>query len=539
MDNEIKDFHLKELNGEPLLRIEIFDSQEYLDFKVLGKFTVQDHEGNNLLKSIDSDLKWRIKIKDSKAGREKYFLVLFESHIKSLVEKKLNIAKQIDENVYIRCLGGNIHFQGRKINNNTKYILVHGEYPTEIEARKDFKRFQPEFIPYVHRETTKLPQGHLEVFDAQYDKSADSTNCIRIIPGDLNTKIRIFSVRSFDAALQKHHYTDQVFNGNIEFRIDINGNLMAVSEIPLETYLKRVVYSEVGTDLPLNFLKSFAIVCRNEALARITHYRLGETSDFTNKAPALRYVGVDFDDENINKAVKSTRGQVLLMKDHIRDTPFHLICGGHTENSAEFWENNDQPFFKGKFHWKNKPEKFGDLSDDKTVKEWISARPQVWCNLMGKEIPEALEKYKQSFRWEVSYVRNELEEIVWKKTGEDIGTLFDIFPISRGTSGRLNEIELIGSLKNYRIKGQFNIRQTLDHEILPSSCFIFDKEFDDTGTPIIFNFVGAGQGHGIGICKTGAAVMALEGLNSEEILYHYFEDSNLQSIYEIDLSNQK
>ncbi len=54
----------------------------------------------------------------------------------------------------------------------------------------------------------------------------------------------------------------------------------------------------------------------------------------------------------------------------------------------------------------------------------------------------------------------------------------------------------------------------------------------------MFNFIGAGQGHGVGLCKTGAAVMALEGFNSEEILNHYFADSNLKSIYEIDLNNQ-
>ena len=32
--------------------------------------------------------------------------------------------------------------------------------------------------------------------------------------------------------------------------------------------------------------------------------------------------------------------------------------------------------------------------------------------------------------------------------------------------------------------------------------------------------------------------MASEGLDSEEILYHYFKDSNLKSIYKIDLNNQ-
>jgi len=536
MENEIKDFQLKEMNSEPLLRIGIFDSQEYVDFKVMGRFTVQDEAGNDLIKSINSDLKWRVKIKDSKPGKENFFLVLFESFEKELVEAKLDHARTIDKSVFTRSLGGNIFFQNRKISNNTKYILAVGNYPTEIQARKDFKRFQPEFIPYVQKETIRQPQGHLEVFDAEYDKSAESANSIRIVPENVNAKIRIFNIRSFDDVLQKYHWNDQVFNGTVELRIDNTGNLRAISEIPLESYLKRVLYSEVGTDLPLNFLKSFAVVCRNEAMARINHFELGDSIDFSNTGSSLRYYGDDFDDDNINKAVESTRGQVLLTKDHIRDTPFHLICGGHTEDSEGFWENDEKPLFTGRYDWKEKSKNFRKPPDEKTIKKWIDARPEVWCNLKGRDIPEALEKYKQFFRWEVSYNRNELEDVIRKRIGEDIGTLFDIYPLYRGKSGRLNEIELLGSLKNYRINGQLNIRMALDHDILPSSCFILEKELDDTGTPIMFNFIGAGQGHGIGLCKTGAAVMALEGFKSEEILNHYFQDSDLKSIYEINLN---
>jgi SpoIID/LytB domain protein len=110
--------------------------------------------------------------------------------------------------------------------------------------------------------------------------------------------------------------------------------------------------------------------------------------------------------------------------------------------------------------------------------------------------------------------------------------LFDIIPLRRGRSGRLKEIELIGSLKNYRIRGELNIRETLSQDYLESSCFILEKELDEIGTPISFTFVGAGQGHGVGMCKTGAAIMAAEGHNWRDILQHYFENCNIDSIYE-------
>ncbi|MFQ5583421.1 MAG: SpoIID/LytB domain-containing protein, partial [Calditrichia bacterium] len=345
---------------------------------------------------------------------------------------------------------------------------------------------------------------------------------------------------TFDDILQKNHYSDQTFNGTIELRLDNQGNLMAISEVPLEKYLKRAIYSEVGTELPLEFLKSFAIVARSEAIARIKHKQLGESFDYCNTGHSLRYLGNDFEDENIEEAVESTRGQVLSTNDHIRDTPFHLVCGGHTEDASGIWGSVDRPFFKGRYDWKSLPKDFTTLKDEKMVRKWIESRPQVWCNLKGRKIPPALEKYKQYFRWELSYSRRELEEIIHKKTGEDVGTLFDIFPMSRGNSGRLSEIELIGSLKNYRIKGLFNIREALAYDYLPSSCFIIEKELDETGTPIMFTFIGAGQGHGVGLCKTGAAVMAYEGNKKcEYILKHYFQESNIRSIYEIDLKDKK
>jgi stage II sporulation protein D len=165
------------------------------------------------------------------------------------------------------------------------------------------------------------------------------------------------------------------------------------------------------------------------------------------------------------------------------------------------------------------------------VRKWILSRPDAWCNLKGGDVPQSLEKYKKYFRWEVNYSRQELEKLIYKKTGEDIGVLFDIIPLRRGRSGRLKELELIGSLKNYKIRGELYIRETLVQDYLESSCFIIEKELDEIGTPISFTLVGAGQGHGVGMCKAGAAIMASHGHNWKEILQHYFEDCKISAVY--------
>jgi stage II sporulation protein D len=43
---------------------------------------------------------------------------------------------------------------------------------------------------------------------------------------------------------------------------------------------------------------------------------------------------------------------------------------------------------------------------------------------------------------------------------------------------------------------------------------------------------GSGAGHGLGLCQTGAAAMAEEGAEFQEILNHYFRNTYIQSIFE-------
>ena len=120
-----------------------------------------------------------------------------------------------------------------------------------------------------------------------------------------------------------------------------------------------------------------------------------------------------------------------------------------------------------------------------------------------------------------------------KKTGEDIGTLYDIIPLQRGVSGRLTEIEILGSRKNLKIKRELNIRRALAETSLNSACFVVNMELGEMGTPITIAFRGAGWGHGVGMCQYGAAVMAAAGKSHEEILAHYYPGASIKTLYQV------
>ncbi|GAB4333976.1 MAG: hypothetical protein Kow0037_12390 [Calditrichia bacterium] len=533
MKNHAKSIHLKTRDGEPIVRIGLVEGQDYIDFRTSGEFDILDAENEPIIENVKSKLKWRVKIKESKPGQEQYYLKLYETHNREEIEEKLKTAQKYSLETTIEELGGDIFLGDKKINNNTKYILKAGNFKSALEAKRAAKQYANDFNPTVDKETAKSPKGVLEFFDAEYIHSGESKHAFKIIPKDVNTKTKLYSLRTYDELLQKDHYEDRIYNGGIEFRIDNQGKLMIISELPLETYLKRVVYSETGEDLPIEFIKSMAIVARSEVLARIEHKHLGDPYDMCDWGHCLRYYGDDFDDPNIDKAIEQTRGQVIFTPEGICDAYFNLLCGGHTEDASGVWDVETSQYSHAKFDWKEKPEGYEDLKSEEAARRWILNRPQAFCNLAGRQVSPTLDEVKKYFRWEVNYTRSELEEIVKRKTGQDIGIIFDIIPIERGKSGRLKEIELIGSLNILRIRGELKIRESLSYNYLESSCFIIEKEFDDIGTPISFSFIGAGQGHGIGMCKTGAAVMATEGYKWDEILKHYFKECTVKSIYEM------
>jgi SpoIID/LytB domain protein len=46
-----------------------------------------------------------------------------------------------------------------------------------------------------------------------------------------------------------------------------------------------------------------------------------------------------------------------------------------------------------------------------------------------------------------------------------------------------------------------------------------------------FSFRGAGFGHGVGMCQTGATGMAAAGFSFDDILSHYYTGVELQKLY--------
>ena len=148
-------------------------------------------------------------------------------------------------------------------------------------------------------------------------------------------------------------------------------------------------------------------------------------------------------------------------------------------------------------------------------------------------LKQVLNDYDQEtndfYRWKVVYEQDELSELVKTRSGIDFGTILDLIPLERGTSGRLIRLKIIGTLKTMIIGKELEIRKTLSRSHLYSSAFVVEKQETDGKTSFILQ--GAGWGHGVGLCQIGAAVMGSKGYTYQQILTHYFPGAGLERRY--------
>ena len=81
------------------------------------------------------------------------------------------------------------------------------------------------------------------------------------------------------------------------------------------------------------------------------------------------------------------------------------------------------------------------------------------------------------------------------------------------------------------IESEYEIRRILHPKFLYSSAFTIETNLHTNSIEHI-TLKGAGWGHGVGLCQIGALGMSLAGKNTNEILHHYYKQTQIKDIYE-------
>lgn len=350
---------------------------------------------------------------------------------------------------------------------------------------------------------------------------------------------------------------DQVFQGALKLIVE-NEMITAINLIGVEDYLTSVISSEMSAHASLELLKAHAVISRSWLLAQIEKNKdlvakNEKYSAFTETEDEIirwydredhvnfdvcaddhcqRYQGITRASENletVKQVIKETRGQILQSEGKICDARFSKCCGGIVEEFQNCWEDIKFPYLR-KLRDSENTQDIPDLTIETEAIEWIDSRPTAFCNTQDKKIlMQVLNNYDQEttdfYRWQVTYSQDELSALVLNRSGIDFGTIHELIPIQRGTSGRLIKLKIVGSKKTLIIGKELEIRRILSTSHLYSSAFTIDKEDNK------FILTGAGWGHGVGLCQIGAAVMGERGYSYDKILLHYYIGAALKELY--------
>jgi stage II sporulation protein D len=518
------------IRSNPLtVRVGLLEAYEKLTFQMFGSYHVESLCGDTVREARTSAVKWRARVEES-VPAQFLFSVLVNSFERP--EEAMALAETFESRnmpAVVRQIGGPIEVGGRIIGDNTLYRVQVGNFRNESDAQPLLDSLDDDYAPRIVREVLRESHGTVELFDADLIETFAVHDGFRLIPASLDAKVTILGVLT-GSGFKYERAENRDYGGIIEVYLDHAGKLAVINEIPIDAYLRGVVPAEMPAGFPHEALKAQAILARSVVLAEKSTKHLNDSFELCAHVHCQVYSGLTQEDPHTSAAVEETRGQVLVNDSSLVEAFYSAVCGGHTEDAATAWATPSLHPSSGR-PCTTDTSKVPDLTTEAGVRKWILSTPDVCCNLSGLNLPVSGDYARKHFRWEVSYSRQELEGIIRDKTGVDIGTLFDVLPVKRGKSGRLIEIEVLGSRRNLRIKRELKIRRALSANALESSCFIVDVVQDSTGMPMEIVFSGAGWGHGVGMCQCGAARMALEGATSEDIFKFYFPGTKVEKVY--------
>ena len=356
----------------------------------------------------------------------------------------------------------------------------------------------------------------------------------------------------------------QTFLGRLRFVVD-KDKLWAINELPVERYLASVISSEMSATSSLELLKAHAVISRSWLLVQMRRRKAIEMGVQTASAPVKvsdeegvvwydsdahtlfdvcaddhcqRYQGITkATSPHVEAAIKATRGQLLMNGKEICDARFSKCCGGVSEEYEYCWDNTHKPYLLSVVD--NAPLGTApkiDLTDEKTAQKWILSAPEAFCNTNDvKVLSQVLNNYDQEtqdfYRWTVDYTQAELAELIRRKSGLDFGEIIDLLSLTRGKSGRITRLKIVGTKLTRIIGKELEIRRTLSESHLYSSAFVVERSEIVNDVPQHFRLIGAGWGHGVGLCQIGAAVMGERGYRYDEILHHYYQTAAIKTQY--------
>jgi SpoIID/LytB domain protein len=301
--------------------------------------------------------------------------------------------------------------------------------------------------------------------------------------------------------------------GAVYVTLDHDGNLLVANAVSEDKLLAGLVPAEMYPDAPAAALEAQAIAARTELLQKIGRRNLTDPFLLCSTQQCQVYAGAGREDARTTRAIERTRGIVLLRDGGgLVDVRYSASCGGHTEDNDAIWGGAADPSLRGRG---DDPKAQMTRITDANLDAFLAEDPHdAWCGRAAKG--------RAKFRWTE---RLRVADVTTRVAAEypEVGGVRALVAKQRGASGRIEVLAITGERGSVEVTGDLHIRRLLGG--LKSTLFAITRDGD------AFVLHGAGFGHGVGMCQTGAIGMAEAGKTHAQILGHYFRGTHVHKLY--------
>jgi stage II sporulation protein D len=263
---------------------------------------------------------------------------------------------------------------------------------------------------------------------------------------------------------------------------------------------------EIGTSASADAaaVEAQAVTARSYA---VTHLASGRRAyDMTATVQDQVYGGVDAESGVGNVSVATTEGLVLLYGGAVVNAPYHANCGGITAEPQDSWRASSEPFLR-------------------RVSDKIPGTDRFYCDQAPR------------FRWTRTFTGDELRQTIERYVrslpggGGGIGVVRDVAVTSVTPAGRVATLTVDTDRGRWSMRGN-EIRSALRSgggDLLYSTYFSVDAVTGRGGVERLI-LRGGGNGHGVGMCQSGAIGRARAGQDFRTILRTYYPGTTVGTI---------
>lgn len=504
-------------DGLPLLTIELMSGQTQVRLLAeRGLRVLPDGEGGP---EVMAGSAWVIRAEGARAAKLRYWVVVS----RHATDQELALWTQRGYTPRTFETGVVFGVEGDVIDSRELLLGVTSEADREL-ATKAAKALAEKWKveTFVHTEMVERPRGTLVAREERTGVEVKNAAVLWFAPdGDGGITVKDVLHGGGGSQVGAERRETRRYHGRIYVTLGADGKLTVVNAVPEDQLLAGLVPSEIFPDAHEEALKAQAVAARDELLAKIGTRHFEDPYLLCSSQHCQVYGGIGPEDPRTTRAIKATRGEVLLRDGGggLVEAYYSASCGGFREHNENIWGTPPDPSLRGRLDTLGADARalsaFSRGIDDGNLRDFLDSSPKA--TFCGRT------RYaRDRYRWTVRMPAPKLDTLVAGEL-DGLGTVKELRPLERGISGRVRRLEIVGSRGRATVEGDLRIRRLFGG--LKSTLFQVKREGGE------WVFEGAGFGHGVGMCQTGAIGMAESGYNYIKILQHYYPGSHVRRLY--------